>query len=85
MRYIDVPPLPRRQCPGCEETYPETGEFFHRDALCASGWTRRCKSCRNATDRARYAQDPEKHAQRSRERREERTAYFLSIGRYEAV
>lgn len=85
MRNRDVQPPPHRTCPDCERSLPVTADNFHRDSLRADGFTRRCADCRNAIARERYAQAPAECAARVRERRRERTAYFESIGRYEAA
>lgn len=85
MRYTDVPGRPRRQCPGCERTLPVDEEHFHRDALCADGYTRRCCDCRNEAERLRYSLEAPERARRVRERRAERRTHFESIGRYEAA
>ncbi|WP_406864007.1 hypothetical protein ABZO31_27685 [Streptomyces sp. HUAS MG47] len=62
-----------------------TADYFHKDSLRVDGFKRRCADCCNATARRNYAQDPQKFAERVRERRRERTAHFESIGRYEAA
>lgn len=85
MRNRDVLPPPRRQCPGCERTLLVTEEHFHRDSLCADGFTRRCAACRNEAERQRYALEAPERARRVRERRQRRAAYFESTGRYEAA
>ncbi|MFB7235998.1 hypothetical protein ACFCXK_14590 [Streptomyces sp. NPDC056269] len=85
MRNRDVQPPPHRTCPDCKRSLPVTSDHFHKDSLRVDGFTRRCADCRNTAARNTYAQDPEKFAQRVRERRQERTAHFESIGRYEAA
>lgn len=85
MRLIDVPSMPRRKCPGCERDLPVTEEHFHRDSLCADGFTRRCADCRNEAERRRYALEAPERARRVRERRKARSAHFDSVGRYEAA
>lgn len=85
MRQMDVPGRPRRQCPGCERTLPVDEQHFHKDSLCADGFTRRCADCRNTAERLRYALEAPERARRVRERRAVRRAYFESTGRYEAA
>ncbi|WP_329355731.1 hypothetical protein [Streptomyces anulatus] len=81
----DVPDRPRRQCPGCMRTLVVDEQNFHKDSLCADGFTRRCSDCRNEAERIRYSLEAPQRARAKRERRAERRAYFESIGRYEAA
>lgn len=85
MRFRDVQPPPRRECPDCRRTLPVTADNFHRDSLRADGFKRRCAECCNEAARLAYAQAPEEFARRVRERRQERNAHFESIGLYEAA
>ncbi|WP_097965818.1 hypothetical protein [Streptomyces sp. or20] len=81
----DVPDRPRRQCPGCMRTLVVDELNFHKDSLCADGFTRKCSACRNEAERIRYSLEAPQRARAKRERRAERRTYFESIGRYEAA
>ncbi|MFF1919696.1 hypothetical protein ACFVW8_03855 [Streptomyces sp. NPDC058221] len=81
----DVPDRTERQCPGCLRVLVVDGESFHRDPMCADGYTRKCAECRNEAERDRYHLEAPYRARVRRERRAERRAYFESTGRYEAA
>ncbi|WP_103538628.1 MULTISPECIES: hypothetical protein [unclassified Streptomyces] len=81
----DVPDRPRRQCPACMRTLVVDSENFHKDAMAADGFTRKCADCRNEAERLRARLEAPYRARVRRERRAERRAYFESIGRYEAA
>lgn len=85
MRYTDVPDPRRRTCPSCARSLVVNEENFHKDSLCADGYTRKCAECRNEAERIRYSLAAPERARRVRERRAERRAYFESTGRYEAA
>lgn len=81
----DVPGRPTRQCPGCTRTLVVDERNFHKDSLCADGFTRKCAACRNEAERIRYSLEASQRAKAKRDRRAERRAYFERIGRYDAA
>ncbi|MFE2019984.1 hypothetical protein ACFW9O_18305 [Streptomyces sp. NPDC059499] len=84
-RFSDVPDRPTRQCPACFRTLVVDEANFHKDSLCADGFTRKCADCRNEAARVAYRLEAPERARRIRERRAERRTYFESTGRYEAA
>lgn len=81
----DVPNRPTRQCPSCSRTLVVHETNWHKDALCADGFTRKCADCRNEAERVRYRLEAPERARRVRERRAERRVHFETIERYEAA
>lgn len=77
MQYRDVESPP--PCTGpCGRRLPRTDEFYPRDAMSPQGLRRRCRECRAAEERERYAENAPSILQRKREQRVERTVYFAT-------
>ncbi|MFI6897589.1 hypothetical protein ACIBM4_26095 [Streptomyces sp. NPDC050256] len=83
MRYIDVPSPP--PCTGCGLTLPRTDEHYARDAMSPQGLRRRCRTCRAAEERARYAEHSATILQFKRERRITLSAHWAQTDHWNAA
>ncbi|MEU8678167.1 hypothetical protein [Streptomyces sp. NPDC048560] len=81
----DVPSRPQGACRTCGTVLPLTTEHFHRDAGNASGLKKQCRACACDEAKKRYESNSVDVLARLRDRRTQRTAYFESIGLYEAA
>lgn len=52
---------PLKRCPGCQNVFPATTEYFPPRADRKSGLQSRCKQCRRAQERRSYAEKHPKH------------------------
>ena len=52
--------IPQKQCTKCEQFYPATTEYFHRDKKNKDGFVNRCKDCVRVKSSLYYAENSEK-------------------------